>query len=253
MSPPGTSSTSPSPRYGARAASIAACSSARCTTTTRRTSGSASAVRTDQATTGQSPERQQHLVDLGAQPRTRRRRRPPPRRRRARTWSVTRGRGAKPGQHSSRCRNTPKHAVNTRDLPSPGLAKGVSDEPDGGVAPGLPGGRARGRARRERPGARSRRWPSSGPPTTRSTRSATTTPSTGPRCSPRASSAPATACRSSASPRHRHAFDLRTGRCLDDEHVSVPTYEVRVVEGVVLVGRRREAQAERAVTAPRGA
>ena len=44
-------------------------------------------------------------------------------------------------------------------------------------------------------------------------------------------------------PRHRHAFDLRTGRCLDDEHVSVPTYDVRVVEGVVLVGRRREAQA----------
>jgi nitrite reductase (NADH) small subunit len=41
------------------------------------------------------------------------------------------------------------------------------------------------------------------------------------------------------SPRHRHVFDLRTGRCLDDEHVAVPAYEVRVVEGVVLVGRRR--------------
>jgi nitrite reductase (NADH) small subunit len=41
------------------------------------------------------------------------------------------------------------------------------------------------------------------------------------------------------SPRHRHVFDLRTGRCLDDEHVSVPAYEVRVVEGVILVGRRR--------------
>jgi nitrite reductase (NADH) small subunit len=40
------------------------------------------------------------------------------------------------------------------------------------------------------------------------------------------------------SPRHRHVFDLRTGRCLDDEHVSVPAYEVRVVEGVVLVGGR---------------
>ena len=52
--------------------------------------------------------------------------------------------------------------------------------------------------------------------------------------------AAARAYRSSASPRHRHAFDLRTGRCLDDEHVSVPSYEVRVVEGVVLVGRRRE-------------
>ncbi len=42
-----------------------------------------------------------------------------------------------------------------------------------------------------------------------------------------------------ASPAHRHAFDLRTGRCLDDVHVSVPVYEVRVVEGVVLVGHRR--------------
>jgi nitrite reductase (NADH) small subunit len=46
-----------------------------------------------------------------------------------------------------------------------------------------------------------------------------------------------------ASPRHRHAFDLRTGQCLDDAHVSVPAYEARVVEGVVLVGGRRERQA----------
>ena len=43
-----------------------------------------------------------------------------------------------------------------------------------------------------------------------------------------------------ASPVHRHAFDLRTGRCLDDDHVSVPAYDVRVVEGVVLVGHRRK-------------
>ena len=42
-----------------------------------------------------------------------------------------------------------------------------------------------------------------------------------------------------ASPMHKHAFDLRTGRCLDDEEVGVPVYEARVVEGVVLVGRRR--------------
>ncbi len=42
-----------------------------------------------------------------------------------------------------------------------------------------------------------------------------------------------------ASPAHRHGFDLRTGRCLDDQHVSVPVYEVKVVEGVVLVGQRR--------------
>jgi len=42
-----------------------------------------------------------------------------------------------------------------------------------------------------------------------------------------------------ASPMHKHAFDLRSGRCLDDEHVSVPAYAVRVTDGVVLVGRRR--------------
>jgi nitrite reductase (NADH) small subunit len=40
------------------------------------------------------------------------------------------------------------------------------------------------------------------------------------------------------SPVHKHAFDLRTGRCLDDDHVSVPVYDVRVVDGVVLVGPR---------------
>jgi nitrite reductase (NADH) small subunit len=43
-----------------------------------------------------------------------------------------------------------------------------------------------------------------------------------------------------ASPAHRHAFDLRSGRCLDDDHVSIPAYDVRVVEGVVLVGQRKE-------------
>lgn len=41
------------------------------------------------------------------------------------------------------------------------------------------------------------------------------------------------------SPVHGHAFDLRTGRCLDDPHASVPVFDVRVVEGVVLVGPRR--------------
>lgn len=43
-----------------------------------------------------------------------------------------------------------------------------------------------------------------------------------------------------ASPMHKHAFDLRTGRCLDDEAVSVPSYPVHVVEGVVLVGGRHQ-------------
>ena len=43
-----------------------------------------------------------------------------------------------------------------------------------------------------------------------------------------------------ASVAHRHAFDLRSGRCLDDAQVSVPAYDVKVVEGVVLVGRRKQ-------------
>jgi nitrite reductase (NADH) small subunit len=42
-----------------------------------------------------------------------------------------------------------------------------------------------------------------------------------------------------ASPMHKQAFDLRTGRCLDEESVAVASYEVQVVEGVVLVGPRR--------------
>ncbi|WP_028636520.1 nitrite reductase small subunit NirD [Nocardioides sp. URHA0032] len=46
-----------------------------------------------------------------------------------------------------------------------------------------------------------------------------------------------------ASPTHKHAFDLRSGRCLDDDHVSVPAYDVRVVDGVVHVGGRKEAAA----------
>lgn len=42
-----------------------------------------------------------------------------------------------------------------------------------------------------------------------------------------------------ASPMHKQAFDLRSGRCLDDPEVVVPTYDVRVVDGVVEVGPRR--------------
>jgi nitrite reductase (NADH) small subunit len=41
------------------------------------------------------------------------------------------------------------------------------------------------------------------------------------------------------SPVHRHAFDLRTGQCLEVDHVSVPAYDVKVVDGMVLVGGRR--------------
>jgi nitrite reductase (NADH) small subunit len=38
-----------------------------------------------------------------------------------------------------------------------------------------------------------------------------------------------------ASPMHKQAYDLRTGQCLDDAAVRVPTYDVRVDDGVVLV------------------
>jgi nitrite reductase (NADH) small subunit len=41
-----------------------------------------------------------------------------------------------------------------------------------------------------------------------------------------------------ASPVYKQAFDLRTGACLDDEGVSIPSYEVKVEDGVVLVGPR---------------
>jgi nitrite reductase (NADH) small subunit len=43
-----------------------------------------------------------------------------------------------------------------------------------------------------------------------------------------------------ASPMHKQAFVLRTGRCLDDESVTVPTYDVVVVDGMVLVGGHEE-------------
>jgi nitrite reductase (NADH) small subunit len=44
-----------------------------------------------------------------------------------------------------------------------------------------------------------------------------------------------------SSPMYKQAFDLRTGRCLDDEGVRVPSYDVAVVDGRVLVGAPREA------------
>jgi nitrite reductase (NADH) small subunit len=43
-----------------------------------------------------------------------------------------------------------------------------------------------------------------------------------------------------ASPMHKQGFDLRTGRCLDDESVAVPTYEVVISDGMVLVGGVKE-------------
>lgn len=38
-----------------------------------------------------------------------------------------------------------------------------------------------------------------------------------------------------ASPVYKQTFDLRTGRCLEDESVRLPTYRVRVVDGRVQV------------------
>lgn len=37
------------------------------------------------------------------------------------------------------------------------------------------------------------------------------------------------------SPMYKQAFDLRTGRCLDDPKVAVPSYPVRVHNGIVEV------------------
>ena len=37
------------------------------------------------------------------------------------------------------------------------------------------------------------------------------------------------------SPIYKQSFDLRTGQCLDDQRVCVPTYEVRVERGRILV------------------
>ena len=45
-----------------------------------------------------------------------------------------------------------------------------------------------------------------------------------------------------ASPMHKQAFDLRTGQCLDDAAVRVPAYDVRVEDGLVLVGPPMEIQ-----------
>ncbi len=42
-----------------------------------------------------------------------------------------------------------------------------------------------------------------------------------------------------ASPLLKQPFDLRTGVCLDDPSVAVPTFDVRVDGNVVLVGPRR--------------
>ena len=47
-----------------------------------------------------------------------------------------------------------------------------------------------------------------------------------------------------ASPLLKQPFDLRTGVCLVDPTVAVASYDVRVVDGVVLVGAARPPQCE---------
>lgn len=42
-----------------------------------------------------------------------------------------------------------------------------------------------------------------------------------------------------ASPIYKQSFDLTTGRCLDDETVTLTTYDVDVCDGVVSVGGPR--------------
>jgi nitrite reductase (NADH) small subunit len=42
-----------------------------------------------------------------------------------------------------------------------------------------------------------------------------------------------------ASTSQQQVFDLETGICLDDPHVRISTYDVRVADGMVEVGRRR--------------
>jgi nitrite reductase (NADH) small subunit len=38
-----------------------------------------------------------------------------------------------------------------------------------------------------------------------------------------------------ASPIYKHSFNLMTGECLDDPSVKLPTWDVRVVDGVIQV------------------
>ena len=45
-----------------------------------------------------------------------------------------------------------------------------------------------------------------------------------------------------ASPVYKQNFSLETGRCLDDDSVSLPTYETRVIEGRVHVEIRQLAE-----------
>jgi nitrite reductase (NADH) small subunit len=53
-----------------------------------------------------------------------------------------------------------------------------------------------------------------------------------------------------ASPGHKYAFDLRTGQSLDDPRVRLTTYDVKVADGVVLVGPRKPVATDVSPPAP---
>ncbi len=88
----------------------------------------------------------------------------------------------------------------------------------------------RRRARRRRAG---RRLPARR--RNRSPRSTTSSRSPACRCWPGASSARPAMSMFVSSPLHKQRFDLRTGRCLDDESVSVRVWTVAVIDGYVCV------------------
>jgi len=57
-----------------------------------------------------------------------------------------------------------------------------------------------------------------------------------------------------ASPIYKQSFDLRTGQCLDDPRVRVPTFEVRIERGRILVCREpRSGDSATMIGGPRGA
>ena len=147
VSPPSTIPISASPRCGPRASATSACSPGRTTTRTRRTSGSASASRTDQASTGRSPSGSSTL--LVAAPT----REPEP----AARITTAAGTGGVYGSvfTAVTCRNR----CLTRRIYVRRTRKGSHDaerarQQHRGVAAGVPDRRAGAGARRDRAGAR---------------------------------------------------------------------------------------------------
>ncbi len=90
----------------------------------------------------------------------------------------------------------------------------------------LPGRGHRGRGRGLRAGRAARQSQSSGPTTATSTQSPTTTLVPSASVLSRGIVGTRGEVPFVASPMHKQAFDLRTGQCLDDAAVRVPTYDV---------------------------